>query len=227
MKKPFIISLVLGAFMLLSAVLTVIMTPKAVGTNSHKLNLEAIIPTEFGVWKMDKTGLSPLVSSDVKDTIYQIYNQTLSRTYINDKGERVMLEIAYGGDQSTDMQVHRPEICYRSGGFDVGKVFKSFVDTPIGQIPVMHLVARQGLRNEPITYWIRVGDSLTRGWLEQKLAAFRYGMSGQVPDGLLFRISTISEDEQSSYQTQQAFLAALMPAVRSEDRFWLIGKMGH
>lgn len=226
MKKPFIISLVLGVLMMLSAGLTVFMTPKAVGSDFHKLNLEAIIPAEFGAWKMDTTGLSALVSSDVKDTINQIYNQTLSRTYVNDKGERVMLEIAYGGDQSTDMQVHRPEICYRSGGFEVGKVFKSFVDTSIGQIPVMHLVARQGLRNEPITYWIRVGDSLTRGWLEQKLAAFRYGMKGQVPDGLLFRISTISEDEQSSYQTQQAFLAALLPAVRSEDRFWLIGKMG-
>ncbi len=225
MKKSFIVSLVLGASMVLSSVLTVLMTPSAMSTNQNKLNLEAIIPTEFDGWKIDLTVTSPLISSDVNDVINKIYNQTLSRTYINNNGERVMLEIAYGSDQSTDMQVHRPEICYTSSGFDVGKVTKTFVDTPIGKIPVMHLVAKQGVRNEPITYWIRVGDSLTRGWLEQKLAAFRYGMKGQVPDGLLFRISTISDDEQSSYRIQQSFLTAILPAVRSEDRFWLVGHL--
>jgi EpsI family protein len=226
MKKSFVISLVLGVLMGVASVLTLVMTPVAMSKDQRELNLEAIIPGEFTDWKVDRLVTSPLVSSDVTTSISNIYNQTLSRTYINSKGDRVMLEIAYGRDQSTDMQVHRPEICYTTGGFEVGKITKTFEDTPIGIIPVMRLVARQGSRNEPITYWIRVGDSLTRGWLEQKLASFRYGMKGQVPDGLLFRISTISNDEDSSYQIQQSFLTALLPAVRSEDRYWLVGKLG-
>lgn len=89
----------------------------------------------------------------------------------------------------------------------------------------MHLVAKQGGRNEPITYWIRVGDSLTRGWFEQRMAAFRYGLDGKVPDGLLFRISTISNDEQESYRIQQAFLTDLMRSMRTQDRHWLVGKL--
>jgi len=89
----------------------------------------------------------------------------------------------------------------------------------------MQLVAKQGNRNEPITYWIRVGDSLTRGWFEQKLTAIGYGLTGIMTDGLLFRISTISNDEQDSYRIQQTFLTAMMQAVRSEDRYWLVGQL--
>ena len=136
-----------------------------------------------------------------------------------------MLTIAYGQDQSTDLHVHRPEICYATSGFDVGEISKTFVNTTIGRIPVMHLVAKQGIRNEPITYWIRVGDSLTRGWFEQKLTAIGYGLTGKVTDGLLFRVSTISNNEQDSYRIQQAFLAAILQAVRSEDRHWLVGQL--
>ena len=89
----------------------------------------------------------------------------------------------------------------------------------------MRLVARQGIRNEPITYWIRVGDSLARGWIEQKVAAIGYGLTGTAPDGLLVRVSSISNDDQDSYRVQQDFLSGMLKAVRSEDRFWLVGHL--
>ena len=226
MKQPFVISLILGILMALSSALTVLVTPKILNAGQQgKFDLEAIIPGEFSGWKVDLSGRSLLVSADVKDFISKIYSQELNRTYINKQGDRVMLTIAYGSDQSTDLHVHRPEVCYATAGFDIGEKTKTVVDTSIGQIPVMRLVAKLGPRNEPITYWIRVGDSLTRGWFEQKMAAFGYGLSGKVPDGLLFRLSTISNDEQDSYRIQQEFLNALLQAVRSEDHYWLVGQM--
>jgi EpsI family protein len=105
------------------------------------------------------------------------------------------------------------------------RMTKTFIDTTIGRIPVMRLVAKLDARNEPITYWIRVGDSLTRGWLEQKVTAIAYGLSGKIPDGLLFRVSTISNDEQDAYRIQQEFLSTVLQAVRSDDRYWLIGRL--
>lgn len=226
MKKSFIVSLILSFLMVLSAALTVAMTPSSrITDQQNKINLETIIPGQFNGWKIDLSVAPPLVNPDLTGTVNKIYSQTLSRTYINNQGERVMLSIAYGGDQRTDLQIHRPEVCYRTAGFDIGELTKAFVDTPIGRIPVMRLVAKQGARNEPITYWIRMGDSLTRGWLEQKAAAFNYGLAGIMPDGLLFRISTISNDEQDSYEIQQAFLITLLQTVRSEDRHWLIGRL--
>jgi EpsI family protein len=226
MKKPLIVSLIMGLFMVLSSALTVFMTPSLMSIDQKgKLDLETIIPGEFNGWKIDLSVVPFLVNPDEERFVNKIYTQTLYRTYINKIGERIMLSIAYGSDQTKDLQVHRPEICYRAQGFDIGKMAKTFVDTTLGQIPVMRMVAKQGMRNEPITYWIRVGDSLTRGWFEQKLAAFSYGITGKVPDGLLFRVSTISNNEQDSFRIQQAFLTALLQAVRSEDRHWLVGQI--
>lgn len=226
MNKPFIVSLIMGLLMVSSSALTMVMTPSAeIADPKNQINLETMIPGEFNDWKIDVTVVSLMVNPDVKGTINKLYNQTLSRTYINNRGERVMLSIAYGRDQRVDLQIHRPEVCYLTGGFDIGELTKTFVDTTIGRIPVMRLVAKQGARNEPITYWIRMGDSLTRGWFEQKAATLSYGLTGKVPDGLLFRVSTISNDEQDSYRIQQAFLTALLQAVRSEDRYWLVGRM--
>ena len=226
MQKPLTVSIILGLLMVSSGALTMVMTPTVkIGNQQNPINLETMIPGEFNDWKIDRSIAPNLVNPEVKEKISKIYSQTLSRTYINNQGERVMLSIAYGSDQSTDLHVHRPEVCYLTSGFDVGKMTKTFAETTIGRIPVMHLVAKLGTRNEPITYWVRVGDSVTRGWFEQKVAALSYGLTGKVPDGLLFRVSTISSDEQDSYRIQQLFLSSILQAVRSEDRYWLVGRL--
>jgi EpsI family protein len=226
MKRSVLVSVILGGFMTLAAALAWLMTPIVESAAQQaKINLETMIPANFDGWKIEPDMAARIVNPDDKGLLVEIYDQTLSRTYINTEGERVMLSIAYGGKQSTDLHVHRPEICYAAGGFSISKISKTFVDTTIGRIPVMRLVAKQGARNEPITYWVRVGDSLTRGWIEQKLAAIGYGLTRKVPDGLLFRVSTISNDEQDSYRIQQAFLVAMMKAVKSTDRFWLVGRL--
>jgi EpsI family protein len=226
MNKSLFTSIIMGMLMVSSGVLAYLITPSVQPNDlKNKIDLETIIPVEFDGWKIDPFTAALVINPEDKSLQNKIYNQTLSRTYINKNGERVMLSIAYGRDQSTDMHVHRPEICYTAGGFEVGKLTKSFVDTAIGRIPVMHLVAKQLSRNEPITYWVRIGDSLTRGWFEQKFTTIGYGLTGKIPDGLLFRVSTISNDEKDSYRIQQSFLTSILQAVRSEDRYLLVGKL--
>jgi EpsI family protein len=187
--------------------------------------LETIIPQEFADWKIDSISQLRLVNPDITGKPDKIYDQALARTYINSAGQRIMLSIAYGSNQSTDLHVHRPEICYAAGGFSISGTSKTWLQTPVGSIPVMHLVATQGTRNEPITYWIRVGDTLTRGWLEQKFTAIAYGLTGKIPDGLLFRVSSISRNESDSFHLQQKFLTDLILAMHQQDRYWLLGKL--
>jgi EpsI family protein len=227
MNKSLVISLVLGALMVLASVLTEAMRPVISSDPKPNINLETLIPTEFEDWKLDSSNASFIVNPEVRGLLEKTYNQTLSRTYVNKVGERIMLAVAYGGAEKTDMHNHRPEICYAAGGYDIGKMTKTFINTTIGRVPVMRLVATRGIRNEPITYWIRVGDSLTRGWTEQKLAAMSYGLTGKAPDGLLVRVSSISNDDQDSYRVQQVFLTAMLKAVRREDRVWLVGYLNH
>jgi EpsI family protein len=228
MKSPVATSLLMGILMVSSGIVAKVMTPAIELNNPQsKLSLETMIPGKFGSWKLYSSTVPLMVNPDIQGVLNKVYNQTLSRIYINTEGEHVMLSIAYGSNQSSDMHVHRPEICYISAGFDIGIMTKTFVDTTIGQIPVMRLIATQGARNEPITYWIRVGDSLTRGWFEQKLTAMAYGLTGKIPDGLLFRVSTISNDENNSFRIQQKFLSDLLQAMQQEDRYWLVGRLAH
>jgi len=223
LNKSFVMNLSLGVFMVLSGVLVKAITPvMLIDSRTDKINLEAIVPLVFDKWKLDIAALVPMVNPADNTLLNKIYSQTLSRTYISKDGEQVMLSIAYGRDQSADLQIHRPEVCYMTSGFEIHGIEKSYIDTPIGTIPVMRLVAKQGNRNEPITYWIRVGDSITRGWLEQKLTAIKYGLTGKVPDGLLFRVSSISANEKEAFQIQQRFLMSLLKEIRSEDRHWLV-----
>jgi len=218
--------LLIGLAMLAAAGLAIAMTPTSkVADQGPNIDLETMIPKQFGEWKIDETVVPLLADPKQTALLNKIYNQTLSRTYVNAAGQRVMLSIAYGGDQSRAMQVHKPEVCYASQGFQIGQMTKALVDTANGQIPVMHLVAKQGTRNEPITYWIRTGDTVTRGWFEQNLARLTYGLTGKVPDGLLVRVSNISNDEPEAYRIQQAFLSAMLQGVSKEDRVRLIGKL--
>jgi EpsI family protein len=226
MGKSLTVNIMLGLLMISSAVLAIVMTPTdTFDSKQDQVDLETIIPREFDGWKIDSS-ITPLVANPAEVGFNdKIYTQVLLRTYVDKQGELVMLSIAYNRNQRAALHVHRPEVCYLACGFNISKLTKTFVNTNIGPIPVMHLVARQGTRNEPITYWIRVGGTLTSGWFGQTMVTLRYGLTETLPDGLLFRISTISNDEQASYKVQQAFLASLLQSVRSGDRHWLVGLM--
>ena len=217
--------LIIGIVMLAAAGLAVAITPREkIADNGPKVDLETMIPKQFGEWRVDEA-IAPLqISPDRQASLDKIYNQTLSRTYIDKQGQRIMLSIAYGGDQSDSMAVHKPEVCYPAQGFQVLRQFDAKYDTGYGAIPVRRLVATQGSRIEPITYWITVGDSVAQG-TKLKLEQLKYGLTGRVPDGLLFRISNISGNEQQSFTVHDSFVKALLGALAPDQRTRLIGKM--
>lgn len=190
-----------------------------------KVDLEVLIPQTFGNWKIDETIVPLIADPELQAKLDKIYNQTLTRTYINPKGERIMLSIAYGGDQSDSMAVHKPEVCYPAQGFQILKspVVSTFSTEGGASIPVKRLVATQGARIEPITYWTTVGDKVAvNGW-KWKLQQMTYGLTGKIPDGLLFRISSIQADEAKAYQLQDEFTRELLNAMSPGGRQRIIG----
>ena len=112
MKKPLLTSLILGVLMAGSAVLTKAVTPTVkIADLQAKFNLETMIPERFGDWQVDRS-IAPLqIDPEVQAKLDKIYNQTLSRTYIDSQGRRVMLSMAYGGDQGDNMGVHPRAAC--------------------------------------------------------------------------------------------------------------------
>jgi EpsI family protein len=87
----------------------------------------------------------------------------------------------------------------------------------------MKLVATRGPRIEPVTYWVMIGDSPVRGNLEQHLARVKFGLSGEVPSGMLIRVSTLSADASKSYQVEEDFVRAMLGAVPAPYRALLSG----
>ncbi|NWG76077.1 MAG: EpsI family protein [Rubrivivax sp.] len=218
--------LIIGLAMLGAAGLALALTPREkMADQGLKVNLEAMIPKQFGEWKVDETIVPLQVSPDVQATLDTIYNQILSRTYINGAGQRVMLSIAYGGMQSKSLQVHRPEVCYAAQGFEIFNKAKSTVQVGSLQIPVMRVLAKQGERVEPITYWIRFGDRIVRGNIELGLARFAAGIEGTIPDGLLFRVSMISKDAEKSAGDQDRFIRELMGSLSPNAQKQVLGKL--
>ncbi len=220
--------LIIGLCMLAAAGLALALKPThKIADGGPKVNLETLIPERFADWKIDET-IAPLIADpELQARLNKIYNQTLTRTYINSQGERVMLSIAYGGDQSDNMAVHKPEICYPAQGFILLKnpVISDF-STGEGVIPVKRLVAAQGPRIEPITYWTTVGDAVEVNGLKWKLQQLKYGLTGKIPDGLLFRVSSIQRsttDDTQAYRLQDDFAREMLKAMNPKERERIIG----
>ncbi len=198
---------------------------KKLADSMPAVNLEKMIPAQFDDWHSDNIVVEQIISPERKILIAKLYGQTLTRTYLNSHGTQIMLSIAYGGDQSDEMQVHRPEICYSAQGFQVEKQGLDTLLTRYGSLPIKRLFAVQGSRNEPITYWITVGDqAVVLQGMEQKLAQLRYGLTGKVPDGMLVRVSSISRDEKDAYHIQDDFVREMLAAMSKEDRVRVAGR---
>ena len=227
MKKSLIISIILGILMVSSGVLTMALTPtQRIADQREKVNLDIMIPAKFGDWQIDKSIVPLQTDAETQAKLDKIYNQTLARTYVNSQNERIMLSVAYGGDQSDNLAVHKPEVCYYVQGFEIMKILSDELATQYGKLPIKRLLAVKGNRNEPITFWVTVGDKAVLPGFDQKLQQLRYGLTGNVPDGMLVRISSIDNDNDKAYQLQTIFIQDLLLAVNVKERIRLIGIFG-
>ena len=189
--------------------------------SERKVELETVFPASFGNWHVDTNMPIGIVSPDVQAMLSKLYNQTLSRTYVNRDGQRIMLSVAYGGDQSDASRAHRPDVCYPAQGFEVLSIGRSLLELPDGTLPVERMVAKLGPRVEPITFWFAIGSYVAVSGQDQKIAQLRYGLRGLIPDGMLVRVSSIDNDEKAAYalqadfvrQMQQAFDPSWVPRV--------------
>jgi EpsI family protein len=190
-------------------------------------DLERMFPAQFGDWRVaaDRVVVAP--APDVQAQLDALYNQVLTRNYVNSAGEMIMLSVAYGGDQSEATRAHRPEICYPAQGFNVTWDQPAQLSVAGGTLPVRTLMTHFGSRNEPITYWIVVGQEVVTSGMQQKLAQMRYGLRGLIPDGMLVRVSSIDADRDDAYGVQARFIADLAESMPLAERPRAFGELAH
>lgn len=225
MSQPpgFLRNLLIGALLCGAAALAAAVTPTRLVAANTQPDLGAMIPQRFGDWTLEPTQLLQIVDPTKQAEIDKLYAQVLTRAYVDPRGARIMLSIAYGRDQRDNLAVHRPEVCYPAQGAQLLGTGDAMLDFPWGRVPARRLVTQFGARHEPVTYWIMVGHRALVDPLPIKLEQMRYGLRGRIPDGLLMRVSSIDPNDQRAFADQARFLTDLLGALPPADRQRLSG----
>ncbi len=176
-------------------------------------DLERAVPVAFAGWRIDPNVVPLAPAPEVQANLTRLYRQIVARTYVNAAGERMMLTVAHGGDQSDALKAHRQEACYRAQGFAIQGLAHGELVASGRSIDVTRFLARRAERSEPVTYWFTMGDRVVLGRLERLGVQLANGLRGRVPDGLLVRVSSLDGDPARAYAAQAAFVAALVAAV--------------
>lgn len=218
-------AIVVLVMMVAASVLANRMTPRLrVADFTAGKDYSQVIPTEFGNWVVDVRVGAGIVNPQSQELLSKLYRQVVTRTYLNTKsGEKIMLSVAYGDVQSKESQIHLPEVCYPSQGFAIDASRKVTIRANGLSIPATRLVAKGANRIEPITYWIRLGDRVVQGGFEQKIETIREGLSGRIPDGLLFRVSSIEVDPRTAYRSQDHFITDLLKNLDADALRLVVG----
>lgn len=216
--------IVLAALMFAATALAYAMKPtKRLADLQPREKLETLLPMQFGDWRGMPASNVVLADPQMRENLSRIYTETLSRTYVDARGRQIMLSIAYGADQRDGMDLHYPEVCYPAQGFQTRSIRKEALATPFGAIQVKRLEMTLGQRHEPVTYWTVIGEHATLGGTDKKLNEMRYSLKGVIPDGLLFRVSSIGRETGSAYRDHEEFVGALLGALTPEARKRLAG----
>jgi len=185
--------------------------------------LETMIPHNLpGFAALNGGGIiAPAPKGSLAD---RLYSQTVQRLYQTPEGDVVMLLIAYGGTQSDNLQLHRPESCYPAVGFSIYDTGNR--EIALGgdaNVPVRRLAARLDQRVEQIWYWARVGEYLPLNGAEQRTVRFKNALAGIIADGVLVRMSTLTLDEARGDQVNEAFARAMIAGIGPDGRRVLLG----
>lgn len=217
--------LLVAGLMAGGAAMTLAVTPSVKSAEEvDRVDLEKIFPADFGDWRIDDSVVPILPDPGAQGLLNEIYNQVLSRTYVNDDGKRIMFVVAYGGDQSDGLHIHRPEVCYSAQGFRIRDITQQEISLSNSvRVPVKQLDTARGIRQEPVTYWMRVGDHVVLDTFDRKLAQLAFGLHRTVPDGVLVRVSSISSDKAAAFRLQERFAADMAGALDDDGVRFIAG----
>jgi EpsI family protein len=190
------------------------------------INIDAMVPRQFDGWQALDDKFSAVVNPVVQETLDKIYSQLVSRTYVSAGQRRIMLSIAYGDDQRKYLGVHYPEVCYPAQGFAVQSNVMGQTTIAGAPLPLRRLETSLGKqRYEPVTYWTTMGDFTSFGGFPRRMIELRYGLQRVIPDGLLFRVSSIGQDSAAQFKMQEQFIQSMLEGMQPPVRRFFTGQL--
>jgi EpsI family protein len=213
--------MVIGGALAVTSAIALVRQPEVTVLPLKEGTLEKLIPTQIGRWRFEtKSGLVLPPEDPLSDSLY---SDILTRVYVSENAPPIMFLIAYSNTQDGMLQLHRPEVCYPAGGFNLSETRVMPVDLDKGtQIAARYFSAESAARTEQILYWTRIGTEAPTSWLGQRTAIMRANLKGVIPDGILVRISSVLPDYQSARPVLEEFVAALSQELSPAARKLLI-----
>jgi EpsI family protein len=182
--------------------------------------LDDLVPKSIGRWNF--VAASGLVIPPEDELEKSLYSQLLTRVYSDGENPPIMLLMAQNGSQSGFLQIHRPEICYTAGGYQISAVTPHPIRFGSKVVPANRMDASSGGPTEHVVYWTRLGNTIPASWREQKLAVAEQNLRGVIPDAILIRVSTINQDADAAMAAIDNFVRAMLQAVPPDRRSVLI-----
>ena len=153
---------------------------------------EEWVPKSFGAW--DEVSQSGVILPPPDALSDRLYDNLVTRVFVAPDLPPVMLLLAYNNAQDGVLQVHRPEFCYPVGGFELTPTRDIMIETSHRSVPANFFTASAPNRVEQVAYFTRLGSAYPRKWSEQRLAVMRANLAGEIPDGMMMRVSALGLD---------------------------------
>ena len=176
-----------------------------------KEKLEELVPQTIGRWEF--VTASGLVIPPEDDFEKTLYSQVLTRVYSDNRGSPIMLLLAQNGGQTGFLQIHRPEVCYTAGGYQISAVTPHPIQVGSTVVPANRMDASSGGPTEHVIYWTRVGNQVPASWRQQKLAVAEQNLKGLIPDAILVRVSTVNDDAETALANIDEFVRAMLQSI--------------
>jgi len=207
-----------------SALATMMLPSRHMASSRAQTPLAEWIPARLATWTEDRDVPLSVPPPDLQASLSRVYQDLLARTYANPQGYRVMVSIAYSGDQSDGLAVHRPEVCYPAQGFEIMRLWDDTLVLGDRRIPIRRATTRNAARLEPLTYWIVNGDHVVASIWDGRLRQLKSTLGGTVPDGLLVRLSSLDDNPERAFAMQDALAREIVAAVDAGFRARLAGQ---
>lgn len=210
-------NLLIGGILLSASGIAYARQPEIAAPKIDTKLFRSLVPSQIGPW----------TASEVSDVILpppdalrdRIYDNLVTRTYTAPGRDPVMMLIAYNNQQDGMLQVHRPEVCYPVGGFQLSDTQPVTFASPRGPIPANFFTAVGIDRTEQVAYFTRLGTAYPRTWAQQRLAVMRANLEGDIPDGMMLRVSLLGDNPAVALRElsgfANAFIAASPPRLRN------------
>jgi EpsI family protein len=167
------------------------------------------IPKRFGEWRV--VGSSGVVLPPPDALSDRLYDNLVTRVY-QSPDAAVMFLLAYNHLQDGVVQVHRPEVCYPVGGFELSPTVDVALNLPGAEIPANFFTAKSPNRIEQVLYFTRLGAAYPRNWGEQRWVVAKANLQGRIPDGAMMRVSLLGQDPSAALETLRQFSTEFIAA---------------